>query len=1220
LEIEYYEAKRIMAKQGVQPDLLVLWPGGSLFLGTEHPKKTEYWAAGPDGNWVLQKGPEALSFADQKVNIVEIRDFDVYTDTPTSIELLTRAITIGEYNTMLAWWRADADISNYESRWRDILMYNENLDKMEKVHFRDAFINAHIFERNNEYKQKLKDFVKNHSRHWKAQYSKTADHQFRDEKETKEDEDHPFFLASPDDHGVYTLIEYFGQMDLCAASSKDMEQIAQTLLRKIPGDHGSDVKTFHDCIGLIQNIEMQEYDHEYWKALIEENLPYSIDKKDNWIGDETPKELVSDPSISDLLLREWTPNNYGSLRLPQKVTGANFPSGFANGPGFLTLADEALKDKSPWRHCGEIAAEGIKMMNRIIHTLKEILPTCEMLNPNNRSPWFHKPYPISTFFQLLSIERDPIWIAHARSVKDKGTVKDPDEVVRGETYGSSGKEEDRITWGPDPLFLVNEFKDKEVKASKALEFVYESPITSKPVKIPMEYVASGAILSDEIRAISLLGEESYKHLLLIGSYINSDAKMSAEQKTEYKRKVITFINTYGRTKSNHVRECVIGLSVEIKTAIERNADIAPVIDNLVNLISQSASKKARQEAKDAVNRYIEYAADIKDQNLEFSIDPFKLDRDTKKKTIKRNVSFEEVKGDIEKVLDLVASVNILRGTNTTFSFKTPKAFADVSDTPEIEKMTNEIIILATKVNTALDVSSLGLTPKKEKEIYDRADKYKPKSRFHIEDDENSFYGSQFYRSPLTMSLSLLESIAHKMPRVYIRPSNPNTGHLSPFAQTSDQKKSLPDDIWRRPNYANVSQSMDSHNEKNIEHLSFIGKHFRQEAEIRVSNASRSEPKKRQNEFFGELIGASESLKKRKMDFFDDDDDMDDVGPSMRGETYDEPRIPDKWSKKDLERVPKWDDKRGYQEYNAQTRPFDQADRNYSQLIEKLVRPAFIVRYSKCKNIADPILRIICQCFLTSRADNGDQWLKMIDNNVLVPISFILWRLFIEHDMASAILMKGGPDTGGNLYGHSNFAFGSNVSTKMLLGNFTFYSKAMVWKEKNVYILDNIAPRRYRGGSDCGFIFKKTQIGHNSEEEFDINRPSILVTAVPLSFDKCERMMSFTGKHHIPNVNESIDGPLRVTYPTWQYYDSLWGFSHKMTKTHPGYDDFVRRTGRLSPHAFQGQQVSFNITYKCYNIVDQCQGHRKGASYPGALKVWNGKGTHILYEWSNFSAA
>lgn len=446
-----------------------------------------------------------------------------------------------------------------------------------------------------------------------------------------------------------------------------------------------------------------------------------------------------------------------------------------------------------------------------------------------------------------------------------------------------------------------------------------------------------------------------------------------------------------------------------------------------------------------------------------------------------------------------------------------------------------------------------------------------------------------------------------MPEVFIRPSNPATGHLSPYGKQSKQKEDLPHDLWKRPNYAYISQIHDSHKEKKVENLSFIGKYVRHDMEIKSSIGNKA-PQRRSTDYVSEMIGAH--VKKQKVGFFEDEDEDEEVGEPMR-QLYDEPRIPQTWSKKALQHAPEWDTK---------THPFDQSGRENSQILKNLLRPAFIIRYTNCGKIADPILRVVCQCFLTSRADRGDQWLRMIDNNVLVPISFILWRLFIEHDMASAILMKGGPETGGNLYGHSNFSFGNNVSTKMLLGNFTFYSKSMIWKEKNIFILENIGPMRYRGGSDGGFITKKTQLGHNAEEDYNVNRPSILVTAVPISFDRCDRMMSFIGKPYIQNVNENIDGPLRVTYPTYQYYDSLWGFSHKMTRTHPGQDDFVRRTGRLTPHAFLGQQVLFNRTLRSYNIVEHCQGHRKNASYPGSLKVWNGKGVHIMYDWNNFNAA
>jgi hypothetical protein len=176
---------------------------------------------------------------------------------------------------------------------------------------------------------------------------------------------------------------------------------------------------------------------------------------------------------------------------------------------------------------------------------------------------------------------------------------------------------------------------------------------------------------------------------------------------------------------------------------------------------------------------------------------------------------------------------------------------------------------------------------------------------------------------------------------------------------------------------------------------------------------------------------------------------------------------------------------------------------------------------------------------------------------------------------------------------------------------------MLFEEKAVFIFQNVKWAQYRGGSDGCFITRKSQIADNGEGDYNRDRPSIIATAVPISYDKPHRLMSFTGMPNIPRINEGIDGPLQVTWPGWGYYDSVFGVSGRITHANPGAEDYIRRAAQFTAHAFAGQSVLFDRTTGHWDVVEECQGHRRGFSYPGVGPVLNGKGIAIQYDWAHF---
>lgn len=85
---------------------------------------------------------------------------------------------------------------------------------------------------------------------------------------------------------------------------------------------------------------------------------------------------------------------------------------------------------------------------------------------------------------------------------------------------------------------------------------------------------------------------------------------------------------------------------------------------------------------------------------------------------------------------------------------------------------------------------------------------------------------------------------------------------------------------------------------------------------------------------------------------------------------------------------------------------------------------------------------------------------------------ILIRPFIEHNMLSMVVMKGGESTGTTLYGHSDFQISANTNNKTVEGHFTFHSKAIVYNPKNIYVLEDVQCLDYIAGGNVQFFGHK----------------------------------------------------------------------------------------------------------------------------------------------------
>lgn len=1045
LEILVDKHSRLMQHESyVAPTLLILWPEASQFINTTSEKATEYMYRGPDDNQATDFSTKAIMMKNG-VTIVQTRDFNIYDDSPP-IQPLARVIKISEHTHMLAThFRQMAELYDFETRLRDIWMYNETNDVYELVPFREAFINANLFNMHTgEYEDSLRSYVAEmapdtsssmmHSRGMFANDPQSAMYYKHLGGNTQME---PFFLASRTIAGEWALINYFGQMDSSAASDKDFRQIAQSIVGKL-GCTQQDVSAIDSMVQLLKNIESQDYVHRYWELVVAANRNYSVDAAGNFIGEMTPSDLSAHP------IREWTPNAHGSLRLPTDNGGSKYPSGFNNAPGMRTLADEANTGSS-WAPWGKVAAAGIEALDRIARQMNRLLPKSELLDPANRAPWFHVSDVLTTFFQLIAANRDPIFLGHpdlegggsARETRESEGIPWRREPARKAQFGGGGES---LTY-------------KSVPSSGTM--TYFSLDQGGEVTVDVASIKAPFLNTPEILAIERLDRERIDLVSKINASILADSKTH----TAFVKALATLSAT--RIRSEQLHATIEGLFEDWANFVQ-----AGQIEEAKKLIQKFSDDKGRKEL------------------------------------FKKYSNRKVVVGELP--------------------------FADKFEALRKGSISGYI----------------GQEEEGESPIL-----------------EESFGGlsNQFYRCPLTMSFALLKSLGSHLPEAMIRPGNPETGFLTPVIIAGKSASDLPSRLWQREEYANINDKS-----SNVRVLSFV-------ANREIANLARQHVETR----------------------YDEPEHRDVIGDHLGKERLTRQKLTT-----------------GARARSAPA--LNLAGEDEAAYVD-LLRPCFLDRYKAASALPNLLERLAAMAFLTTRCDNGHDWLHLIEHDVHVPISFILWRLDIEHKMNSAILMVGGESTGVNLYGHSNFQFGADTIAKMLVGHFTFHSKAVVTEQRHVHILENVKWDGYRGGSNCTFLTlnDRDHVGR-VEDEVNTNRPSIVSTAVPISFDNKDlsRVMSFVGKTVLP-LNQGD----KVTYPTAEYYDRIWRISEKTVHPDIGNMRFYERTNFFTTHSFQGLQGQIDPSTKQVKWT-RAAGFRKDACGEGALAVCNGHGMHKQYVYPN----
>ena len=249
-------------------------------------------------------------------------------------------------------------------------------------------------------------------------------------------------------------------------------------------------------------------------------------------------------------------------------------------------------------------------------------------------------------------------------------------------------------------------------------------------------------------------------------------------------------------------------------------------------------------------------------------------------------------------------------------------------------------------------------------------------------------------------------------------------------------------------------------------------------------------------------------------------------------------------------------------------------------------------------------RIFGIAFL-GNAVNGETLKRFIAVGVAFPFNMIYARPFQTYSVSTGICMKAGASTGETLVGHADFQLGDNVIQKLHYGNFTFYSKSVVYRQQQVYLAPNMFSTAYNGGTGSSFFTDKEDYTRYMEgSNHDMRGKSIFAMLAPYSSRPMQNPIDITGMHsgNLAPLNTSGD----LHFGSANFYKDWWQWTSTMEDP-PARCAFDNDDdGTPNTVCFQGHQSLYNPSSGgMFDIVIQNTGHWGSNVYPGVGKARNG---------------
>jgi len=210
---------------------------------------------------------------------------------------------------------------------------------------------------------------------------------------------------------------------------------------------------------------------------------------------------------------------------------------------------------------------------------------------------------------------------------------------------------------------------------------------------------------------------------------------------------------------------------------------------------------------------------------------------------------------------------------------------------------------------------------------------------------------------------------------------------------------------------------------------------------------------------------------------------------------------------------------------------------------------------KMKSV-QPVLRAIAKLFLVVPF-NRDCLIKLAENNIMVPLGFLLMRPHATYKTRYGIKMAANGKSGYTMFGHSNMMIEHEAARKVGMMHYTAYLSAVVMHPKNVYVVEDLFCEKYLGG--MGVEFWSAAHYKNAAKR---HARSIICAPLPPNWKKVEQKIDVRGRWYTEQrmglvAQDRFEKPL---YPGAARMNAIFGWydssrkdgSSNRTRHHPNY--------------------------------------------------------------------
>lgn len=286
---------------------------------------------------------------------------------------------------------------------------------------------------------------------------------------------------------------------------------------------------------------------------------------------------------------------------------------------------------------------------------------------------------------------------------------------------------------------------------------------------------------------------------------------------------------------------------------------------------------------------------------------------------------------------------------------------------------------------------------------------------------------------------------------------------------------------------------------------------------------------------------------------------------------------------------------------------------------KINNENFRQRFHGADNSPDVLVRVVSQALCGAKY-NGQTLVALHSANVPLPFSFMALRPNMMFEMASAIVMIAGSETGNFMLGNIVFEMGDDPVTQYHYGNMTGYFKAIVRQRRNVLKAADIFCRGYIGGAGVDVYESRDQFtGNGAHSRYDRRAQnemhSLFYIMLPYRQPRAmSNIIDYTGhwqfKHYGKqviaggNFRDGADHAVGLAYAAF-----FWNWFNFMN--HGGYvnpleeHSYFENKNRVNTIACKGPYTRWNVGTGVRNLEIPGSGHMGPYAGPGLVTACNG---------------